>query len=1009
METKRLVRALAAALLASAASTSAFADTLFDVSGRAVDASTAASVEGASVRLAIDGLSTTTDASGNFRLLKQSTALSGSPAAASRAEFLPATRELRLRLDAPGPVELTLFDVRGRAQTLHDASLDAGEYAFSLDALLERPLSAGLYLLRAKTDAFSETFRLAGTGDVARSSAAARSVRRVAKGSTAIDTVVFEKDGYVAKRVALFERTAVLGDVELVPVPPNRTVTVATVPAGTGTVFPGASNTVVDGDAFVASVALPAGAGGDTVVYRSKGWNDAAHTAGDTVRIASVTADMDLVDTISVLRVTQPRIGASFVKGDSVTLKFDGQNLPNNVFVVMCPDRNCAQTDTVLKNVSKNGGTFKFKAPTQWNAGNAYYLKVIVNDNFWARVKEITVNDPPTKTVTVAVNPANEGIQVGPAASNTVNSGSSFKAWISLPAGASMAGDTVVYRQKGWNDAAHTTSDTVTLASVTSDKALVDTVSVLRFTQPRVGASFTKGDSVTVKFTGKNLPNNVDVVLCPDRNCNQTETVLSNLSKNGGTFKFKMPDLWPAANTYYLKAVVDGSFWARVKDISVADRPVSSSSSSSSSSSQPSSSSSATWRNLSLQKSIAKAQPMTGIVFWATNYPGSTYNDATALEYLYCYPSKVVTGRSGNTIQYNWSSLDNLLSQVRGRKHQAIVRIAYENPNNSDLGSERGSTAVPQCIKNAPGYTETYSANPGDDGPTYYAGWGHDSLKWFAKKFLTDFASRYDTNSSVAFLQLGFGHWGEYHIYGTTLQLGTNFPSKSYQASYLRHAESVFQHLPWSFSIDAADDDYTPLADSAGLRALHYGLFDDSFMHSKHEYSQTNGGYNEGNWTTLGYTSHWQTSAMGGEINCWNDYYDHMNFLRPSGVNGLTWEGQASKYHITYMLAGHVINGSYNSASDVTQGSLKSGYKFRVTAFRTNGSQTQVTVKNEGVAPLYRDAYVAVGGTRSTTSLKGLLPGESLTATISVSGDGKTPTIECDHTVGRSIEYNANL
>ena len=1008
MKTTRFARILAASLLASAVLSSAFADALFDVSGRAVDATTSAPVQDASVRLAVDGLSTTTDASGNFRLLKQSTALSGAVSSA-RAEFLPASRELRLRLGAAGPVELTLFDVRGRAQTLHDASLDAGEYAFSLDALLERPLSAGLYVLRAKTREFSETFRIAGTGDVARASSSSATVRRVAKGSAAIDTVVLEKEGYYAKRVALLAAAADLGDVELVPIPPNRTVTVSTWPAGLGAVSPGATNTVVDGEAFVASVARAHSAAGDTVVSASKSWNDAAHTAGDTVRIAAVTADMDLVDTISVLRVTQPRIGASFVKGDSVTLKFDGQNLPNNVFVVMCPDRNCAQTDTVLKNVSRNGGTFKFKAPTQWNAGNAYYLKVIVNDNFWARVKEITVNDPPTKTVTVAVNPANEGIQVGPAASNTVNSGASFKAWISLPAGATAAGDSVVYRQKGWNDAAHTTSDTVTLASVTSDKALVDTVSVLRFTQPRVGASFTKGDSVTVKFTGKNLPNNVDVVLCPDRNCAQTETVLSNLSKNGGTFKFKMPDLWPAANTYYLKAVVDGSFWARVKDISVADRPVSSSSSSSSSSSQPSSSSSAAWRNLSLQKSIAKAQPMTGIVFWATNYPGSTYNDATALEYLYCYPSKVVTGRSGNTIQYNWSSLDNLLSQVRGRKHQAIVRIAYENPNNSDLGSERGSTAVPQCIKKAPGYTETYSADPGGDGPTYYAGWGHDSLKWFAKKFLTDFASRYDTNSSVAFLQLGFGHWGEYHIYGTTLQLGTNFPSKSYQASYLRHAESVFQHLPWSFSIDAADDDYTPLADSAGLRALHYGLFDDSFMHSKHEYSQTNGGYNEGNWTTLGYTSHWQTSAMGGEINCWNDYYDHMNFLRPSGVNGLTWEGQASKYHITYMLAGHVINGSYGSTSDLLQGALKSGYKFRVTAFRTNGSQTQVTVKNEGVAPLYRDAYVAVGGTRSTTSLKGLLPGESLTATIPVSGDGKTPAIECDHTVGRPIEYNANL
>ncbi|MBO7130795.1 MAG: hypothetical protein J6V65_01460, partial [Fibrobacterales bacterium] len=818
---------------------------------------------------------------------------------------------------------------------------------------------------------------------------------------------VLEKDGYYAKRVALFERAIDLGDVELVPVPVNRTVTVATWPAGTGTVSPSASNAVLDGESFVASVALPAGAGGDTVVYRSRGWNDAAHTASDTVRIAAVNADMALVDTISILRVTSPAIGASYTKGDSVTLTYAGTNLPNDVDVVMCPDRTCAQQKTVLSGKPAAGGTFRFPVPEEWSAGNSYYLKVIVNDNFWARVKEITVNDPPTKTVTVAVNPANEGIQVGPAASNTVNSGSSFKAWISLPAGATAAGDSVVYRQKGWNDAAHTVGDTVSLASVTSDKALVDTVSVLRFTQPRVGASFTKGDSVTVKFTGKNLPNNVDVVLCPDRNCNQTETVLSNLSKNGGTFKFKMPDLWPAANTYYLKVVVDANFWARVKDISVADRPMSSSSSSSSSSSQQSSSS-AGWRNIPLQSEITKALPMTGIVFWATNYPGSSYNDATSLEYLYCYPSQVVTGRnSDGSVRYDWSSLETLLNQVKNRKHQAIVRIAYEEPNNSHLGSVKGSTAVPAWIKNLDGYEEICGTFR--EGKVCYGDWSHDSLKWFAKQFLADFASKYDVDNRVAFLQVGFGHWAEYHISdGDTLRLGKNFPSKDYQREYLIKANEVFRHLPWSISIDAGDATYTPIVASQTLLGLDYGLFDDSFMHSTHEISQGDG-WNEKNWKKLDYANRYAKAVHGGEINCWNDYTDHMNFLRPTGVNGLTWADQAAKYHITYMLAGHVINGSYGTASHLLQGALASGYKFRVTSFRTDGSQTQVTVKNEGVAPLYRDAYVAVGGTRASETLKGLLPGSSLTVTIPVSGDGKTPTIESDHLVGRAIEYNASL
>ena len=443
-------------------------------------------------------------------------------------------------------------------------------------------------------------------------------------------------------------------------------------------------------------------------------------------------------------------------------------------------------------------------------------------------------------------------------------------------------------------------------------------------------------------------------------------------------------------------------------NVSVADRPMSSSSSSSSSSSQQSSSS-AGWRNIPLQSEITKALPMTGIVFWATNYPGSTYNDATSLEYLYCYPSKVVTGRnSDGSIQYNWSSLETLLNQVKNRQHQAIVRIAYENPNNSELGSARGSTAVPAWIKALNDYSETFSADPGGDGPTYYAGWGHDTLKWFAKQFLADFAAKYDTDSRVAFLQIGFGHWGEYHISGTTLNLGTNFPSKDFQDAYLRQAASVFQHLPWAFSIDAGSSSRTPIVGSSSLMALGYGIFDDSFMHSEHEISQ-GGDYNEVYWNKLDYPNHYGRSAMGGEINCWNDYYDHKNFLSPSGVHGLTWADQAAKYHISYMLAGHVIYGSYGTPSHLLQGALASGYKFRVTRFRTNGTQTQATVKNEGVAPIYRDAYLALNGSRSSSSLKGLLPGDSLTVTFGAPGSNPSLTIESSHLVGRPIQYLADL
>ena len=71
-------------------------------------------------------------------------------------------------------------------------------------------------------------------------------------------------------------------------------------------------------------------------------------------------------------------------------------------------------------------------------------------------------------------------------------------------------------------------------------------------------------------------------------------------------------------------------------------------------------------------------------------------------------------------------------------------------------------------------------------------------------------------------------------------------------------------------------------------------------------------------------------------------------------------------------------------------------------------------MKNIGIAPLYHNAYVTVKGVRSTTSLKGLLPGEEATYTVSgiEIGDKESPepTITGDKLLeGATIPYKASL
>jgi hypothetical protein len=67
-------------------------------------------------------------------------------------------------------------------------------------------------------------------------------------------------------------------------------------------------------------------------------------------------------------------------------------------------------------------------------------------------------------------------------------------------------------------------------------------------------------------------------------------------------------------------------------------------------------------------------------------------------------------------------------------------------------------------------------------------------------------------------------------------------------------------------------------------------------------------------------------------------------------------------------------------------------------------------VKNNGVAPIYRDAYIAVNGVRASESLAILQPGQE--AVYEIAFDGETPvlTVECDHLVsGQRIEFEANI
>ena len=349
-----------------------------------------------------------------------------------------------------------------------------------------------------------------------------------------------------------------------------------------------------------------------------------------------------------------------------------------------------------------------------------------------------------------------------------------------------------------------------------------------------------------------------------------------------------------------------------------------------------------------LQRRITRVQPWTGLVLWTDHEHVAT--DAVQLEFSYLRYDQVAKSQN----RYDWSRLDRLLDASAGRRHQAIVRFWDAYPGRS--------TCLPAFVKKARGYRERRARSEGK--ATSFPDWSHPALKGFLLDFYARFAARYDRDPRLAYLQVGFGLWSEYHIYDGPMVLGQTFPDLAYQSAFAQALATHFQHLPWMISIDAADPAVAPFAASSELRALPFGVFDDSFLHRRHDE------WNAPNWTALG-RHRWQTTPAGGELSYFENDQEHV--LDPEGPHGVSFEQAAADYHISFMIAND--QPERHPWARIQQAGMACGYRIRLARLISNGAELRGIATNTGIAPPYHDLYFAAGSTRSQESLKGLLPG----------------------------------
>lgn len=387
------------------------------------------------------------------------------------------------------------------------------------------------------------------------------------------------------------------------------------------------------------------------------------------------------------------------------------------------------------------------------------------------------------------------------------------------------------------------------------------------------------------------------------------------------------------------------------------------------------------WTNIELNDSIEHVQPMTGIVYWTTS--SHRTSEAISLEFSYMLFNDIVQD-SG---VYNWDAVEDKLDAIAYRGHQAIFRFRYVYPGYH--------TSVPDYIKALDDYNETIGLSEGRT--THFPDWTHPELERFSLEFQEQFAQEYDQDPRLAFIQVGFGLWGEYHIYDGPFILGGTFPSKAFQSEFFQHLDAIWLNTPWSISIDAADQRYSPFTQQTELLDIPFGVFDDSFMHENHA------NWNLGNWNFFD-RERYRHSPAGGEFSYYTNY-DQQNVLTPvTGAHGSSYEQWAQDFHITYMLGND--QPGYQTEARIKEASMASGYRFQITSFVASADSARITITNVGVAPLYYDAFISVNDVLAPESLKHLNPGDTLRLEIPSGGASPELKIVSDRLLaGQVIEF----
>jgi hypothetical protein len=363
--------------------------------------------------------------------------------------------------------------------------------------------------------------------------------------------------------------------------------------------------------------------------------------------------------------------------------------------------------------------------------------------------------------------------------------------------------------------------------------------------------------------------------------------------------------------------------------------------------------------------------PLKGLVpYWgqAGPFPSS-------MEFWYFPIRDLMKGPS----EFDWSSIEEKLEDVRSRGNQMVIRTYLEYPGKKsampDFLADLGVQVVKYNHDGAENFTPDY----------------HDPrLLKAMEDFVAAFGKKFDGDPRIGFITMGvLGHWGEWHTYPKEKLFATKLEQTRIQEAFAKAFKETKILMRYPAGANAwaqAPNDQFP-----------FGYHDDSFAWATLETGKpADDWYFEAALKSAGEKAinKWKTQPIGGEIRpeIWGCVFD-----TPScAPKGQSFEEAVKRVHVTWLMDSGMF--AYadppptpQRIAEATRQVQKMGYEFfaKSASIESKAGRVAITleVENTGVAPFYYDwpvqivcldsAGKEIGSETTDWKLPKLLPGET--------------------------------